>query len=166
MPMKIAFSSWNNRIAPVFDVARQIILMEVESGRVTSKTEAELPIDNPGEKAQRLAWLGVNTLVCGAVSRFMHELISSHGITVIPFIAGDLQEVIRAWEEKRLDETSFAMPGCCTRLRRRSGCMAGSREWGLYICPGCGQERRYKKDIAGMGSVCPKCGSILRKRNE
>jgi hypothetical protein len=30
--MKAAFAVWNHRIAPVFDFARQILLVEVESG--------------------------------------------------------------------------------------------------------------------------------------
>ena len=158
--MKIAFSFWNGRIAPVFDVARQILLVEIDAGRVVREREEELPADSPAGKAEKLAGLGVNTLVCGAVSRFLHELILSKGIAVTPFIAGDLREVIRAWEGHRLN-TAFAMPGCCGRTRRRTGCTAGPARLDLYTCPGCGLQRRYGEHVQGLERICPGCGSIM-----
>jgi predicted Fe-Mo cluster-binding NifX family protein len=123
--MKTAFSSWNNRIAPVFDVARQVFLVESDAGRIIHNAEEELPPDEVGAKARRLAGLGVNTLVCGAISRIMQGLVASYGITVIPFVAGDLQDVIQAWLEGRLDDELFTMPGCCPRGSRRRGYING-----------------------------------------
>lgn len=159
--MKAAFSFWKGRIAPVFDVARHVLIVEVESGRIIREVEKDLPQNNPGRKIKRLAGIGIDTLVCGAISRFMHELITSHGINVISFVSGDLREVIRAWGQDKIDEADFAMPGCCRRLRTRSGCAAASGQWNLYICPRCGHQRWYKKDIYGMGKVCPRCESIM-----
>ena len=66
--IKAAFAYWGRRIAPVFDVARQIHLLEVESGRIVSETQEILPDDLPVQKAIRLAELSVGTLVCGAIS--------------------------------------------------------------------------------------------------
>lgn len=161
LAMKAAFSFWNERIAPVFDVARQILLVEVESGRIVRETEEKIPADNPGEKAGKLAGLGVNVLVCGAVSRFMHEFITAYGIKVIPFISGDLREVMGAWEGNKLEESTYAMPGCCTRARGIPGCGDGSRQCRLYICPSCGHRRRFGKGIQDSAAVCPRCGSIM-----
>lgn len=114
----VAFSSWNERIAPVFDVARHVLIVEVGSGRIVSQTAQELLSDDLREKAMLLAGLGADTLVCGAISRFMHGLVASYGITVLPFVAGDLREVVLAWLEGRLDD-SFAMPGCFARRKMR-----------------------------------------------
>lgn len=124
MSVKTAFSSWNQRIAPVFDVARQLVLVETESGRILSETEETFPADEMGAKVRILAGLRVNTLVCGAISRFLHGFVASYGITVVPFVAGDLREVIQAWIEDRLND-DFAMPGCCARNRRRIARMNG-----------------------------------------
>ena len=41
------------------------------------------------------------------------------GIEVIPFVAGDLGGIIRAWSEGRLARPLFAMPGCRGRRRMR-----------------------------------------------
>ena len=42
MKMKAAFAVWNNRIAPVFDVAREIRLVETESGRIVRERDEKL----------------------------------------------------------------------------------------------------------------------------
>jgi predicted Fe-Mo cluster-binding NifX family protein len=89
--MNTAFSCWNNRIAPVFDNARQVLLVRVDSGRIIGEEQQVLPGDLPVQKALRLAELGVGTLVCGAISRPLHGMVIAYGIRVIPFVAGDLR---------------------------------------------------------------------------
>jgi hypothetical protein len=37
--MKAAFASWENRIAPVFDIARQIRVVESEVGRIVGESK-------------------------------------------------------------------------------------------------------------------------------
>ncbi len=113
--MKAAFACWDHRIAPVFDVARQILLVEVESGRIVGEARVPMPESLPVQRALRLAELGVATLVCGAISRPLREQVSAHGIQVIPFVAGDLREIIHAWRGRTLRGGAFAMPGCWER---------------------------------------------------
>jgi predicted Fe-Mo cluster-binding NifX family protein len=121
--MKAAFAVWDSRIAPVFDVARQIHIVEAESGRIVGEAQEDLADDMPAQKARRLAELGVDTLVCGAISRPMQVMVAAYGIRVIPFVTGDLREVIRAWLSGRIEDDLFTMPGCGRRKRRRSvGC--------------------------------------------
>jgi predicted Fe-Mo cluster-binding NifX family protein len=117
--MKAAFAVWDTRIAPVFDVARRIHFVEAEAGSVVRETQETLTDDLPVQRALRLAELGVNTLVCGAISRPLQEMVAAYGIQVIPFVAGDLREIIQAWTAGGLDWSAFAMPGCCGRGRRR-----------------------------------------------
>jgi predicted Fe-Mo cluster-binding NifX family protein len=116
---KAAFACWDNRIAPVFDTARKIHLVEVESGRIAAESSEPLRDDLPVQRAFHLAELGVDTLVCGAISKPLHEMIASHGIQVIPFVAGDLVEIILAWRAGALCGDAFTMPGCCGRGGRR-----------------------------------------------
>jgi len=142
--MKAAFSAWNKRVAPVFDVARRVSVIEADSGRIVSETDEKLASQLPVERALRLADLGVDTLVCGAISRPLRDLIAAKGIRVIPFVSGDLAEVINAWISGRLETRSFTMPGCCGRgrrfgarlLRRREMLMFGSGDDGTG--PGAG----------------------------
>lgn len=115
---KIAFSIWNQRIAPVFDVARQVRIVEAEEGKIAGEREAALADDPPARKALDLAQLGVRVLVCGAISRPLHLLIGAADIRVVAFVAGEASEVIRAYLEGRLDHDAWAMPGCRAGGRR------------------------------------------------
>lgn len=123
--MKAAFATWNQRIAPVFDVAREIHVVDAESGRIVGESRETLSSDLPVHKALRLAELRIDTLICGAISRPLLAMVSGYGIRVVPFVAGDLREVIRAWLGGRLTGQSFAMPGCRRRGRRRVGGVLG-----------------------------------------
>ncbi|RJQ73293.1 MAG: hypothetical protein C4519_17875 [Desulfobacteraceae bacterium] len=117
--MKTAFSYWGDRIAPVFDTARQIQLVASETGRLAGRTLSFPAHELPVQKALRLLSLGVGTLVCGAISRPMHVLLTAYGIQVIPFVAGDLRHVIEAWQSGQLEREKFCMPGCRPRGRFR-----------------------------------------------
>ena len=71
--MKTAFAHWDDRIAPVFDIARRIHVVEADSGRIVAEAGEVLADDLPVQKAHRLVELGVGTLVCGAISRPFQE---------------------------------------------------------------------------------------------
>lgn len=117
--MRAAFSYWDNRIAPVFDTARLLWIVEVESEKILRETGENLPDGEWIQTALRLAEMRVDVLVCGAISRPLHTLIEAYGIEVIPFVAGDLHKVIQAWISESLDRPLFAMPGCGLRRRHR-----------------------------------------------
>lgn len=125
--MKAAFSYWDNRIAPVFDTAPRLRFVEVESGKIVRETKERLPEGESIQTALRLAELKVDVLVCGAISRPLHTLVEAYGIEVIPFVAGELQEVIQAWIRNSLDRPLFAMPGCGLHRRHRHGRGAQNR---------------------------------------
>ena len=175
--MKAAFPFWENRIAPVFDSARQICIVEVESGRIVQEGREPLTGDLPVQKALHLTELGVTTLVCGAISRPLQEMLTGCGIRVVPFITGDLSEVIRAWISGKFNRSAFAMPGClggrCSRLGGlhsiggKENIMIGMGQGGRGM--GGGQGRGQGGRRAGRGGgplaagpdgscVCPQCG--------
>jgi predicted Fe-Mo cluster-binding NifX family protein len=127
--MKAAFAYWDDRIAPVFDAARRIHVVEADSGRIVAETGEVLADVLPAQKALRLVELGVGTLVCGAISRSYHETVAAYGIRVIPFVAGDLSEVIQAWLSGNLESDTFVMAGCSGRGRgRRRGMRSTGKE--------------------------------------
>lgn len=118
--MKTAFPYWRHRIAPVFDTARQILVVTSEAGMTTGKTEVTLADGHPTAKLLRLVELQVDSLVCGAISSQVRQMAAFHGITVVPFIAGDLDAIVRLWVAGKLAGDANAMPGCRRRWGRRS----------------------------------------------
>jgi predicted Fe-Mo cluster-binding NifX family protein len=110
--MKAAFSYMDNRIAPVFDTARNVCVVEAVSRKIVSEREELLADNLPVQKAIHFVELGLDSLVCGAISRPVYDIIVAYGIQVVPFVAGDLRQVVVAWINGRLREKRFAMPGC------------------------------------------------------
>ncbi len=176
--MKIAITVWNNRVAPLFDVAGQIHVVELIQGQIVSQFRAALDSQMPARKAKQLAEMGVKTLVCGAISRSLQLMVTAYGIELIPFINGDLQEVINAWQCGKLRSDAFLMPGCRGRFGNRlhgknqeepmfSNQRGGGRGGGQGG-PGGGTGRkgqgRGRRNTSGPGAgsgmcVCPQCGN-------
>ncbi len=174
--MKTAFAYWENRIAPVFDTARQIYVIKADSGKIVGKTQETLQEDFAIRKVRRLVDLSIGTLVCGAISRPLHAMVSSYGIQVVSFIAGDLHEVIQAWLTGNLEHAAFALPGCYGRGGWRFRGVNGSHqeasimnERGRGIGAGGGKGRcqggRGRGRMGGSQAagpagdcICPQCG--------
>jgi predicted Fe-Mo cluster-binding NifX family protein len=110
--MRVAFAVWNDRVAPVFDVARQVYVIDTRSGQILAEEISSIEGEVPAQKASRLAELGIGTLVCGAISYQLLTTIAAYGIRVVPFIAGDLRQVVRALLSGTLEQKQYAMPGC------------------------------------------------------
>ncbi len=165
MGTKAAFSIWEDRVAPVFDVARRVRIVEADSGRVVAAADESLPEDAPAVRARRLADLGVATLVCGAISRPVQDAVAAFGIRVVPFVAGDLGEVVEAWMAGRLDGVRFAMPGCGgkRRGRFRGGRGAGGGPGGSCVCPRCGRREPHARGTPCAATSCPECGTAMRR---
>ncbi len=132
--MKVALATWNERISPVFDVARQVLMLDVEEGRVVAQHEETLPGIEPQAKAGRLAALAPHTLICGAISHPMADLLAAKNIRVIPFTAGAVEEVVAAWLAGALPNPALAMPGCCVQRRHCHGGRAGRRNGREFMC--------------------------------
>lgn len=122
---RAAFACWNNRIAPVFDTAREFLIVEAKSGKIIRETQEILAHNQPMQTALRMAELRLDVLVCGAISGDIQNLINAYGIRIVPFVSGELRTVIEAWLGGNLEDDAYAMPGCRFQGRRRRGRGAG-----------------------------------------
>ena len=119
--MKAAFAVWNGRIAPVFDVSRQVIIVEIDAGREISRRQGQFENDDARYKAYRLKAWGVQTLVCGAISYYYAATLAADAIETVAFVAGEIEEIIEAFLGGRLHMRDYRMPGCTCPRRRGIG---------------------------------------------
>lgn len=124
---RAAFSLWNDRIAPVFDVARNLLIVDAADGAVTARIERRFSGDSPHERALRLMSLQVEQVICGAITREIDCALKDRGIKVISFVSGDLEQVIEAWLQGRLHEQHLHMPGCGRKTTQGKGFGGGRR---------------------------------------
>ncbi|NTV44968.1 MAG: dinitrogenase iron-molybdenum cofactor biosynthesis protein [Chlorobiales bacterium] len=125
--MGTAFSIWNGRIAPVFDVAREVLLIEAGGGNGFSERTLILPMGTVMQKLTLLAEHGVTTLVCGALSREGKFVAEAYSIKTWSFVAGAVPEVVQAWRDGLLGGQEFSMPGCCRGHSHRKRFRAHTR---------------------------------------
>jgi predicted Fe-Mo cluster-binding NifX family protein len=141
--MRVAFATWNGRIAPLFDVTRRVHVVDTEGDHVVRESEEPLEDETPPVRAARLAALGVDALVCGAISRPQEALLQAYGLMVVPFVTGEVREVVEAWRAGRLAGEAFTMPGCDGR---RGGPFRGGHGWGWRARRLRGGARRRRLD--------------------
>jgi len=127
--MRLAIPVWNERVSPVFDAARRLVLVDVENGMEQARREEVIHDSFLTQRAHRLTDLGVNVLICGAISRPLTTLLSASGITVIPWTAGAVDDVLAAYLKGCLPDPRWRMPGCGGRRQRHRG-SRGPCRWG------------------------------------
>ncbi len=115
--MKLALTVWDGRISPVFDVCREALVLEIERGSVVKRSRASLDTVQATGKVDRLLALGIETLICGAITEPLQGELTARGLRVIGFIAGEVDDVVDAFLTQRLSAASFIMPGCQRGVR-------------------------------------------------
>ncbi len=139
--MRLALTVWDGRVSPVCDVARRLLLLTIEGGRVIERTERKLSADGYMQQAGLLLEAEPDVLICGAISRLLADLLLAQGVRLLPFIAGTEEEVIEAYLKGGMTSPALAMPGCrgqgfAGRGRRQGRC--GYRRMG-------GGQRRFRQ---------------------
>jgi predicted Fe-Mo cluster-binding NifX family protein len=107
----IALTIWNDIISPVYDAATTFLLVMPDGSREILSTNGQSPLD----VASSLAAKKVTTVICGAISILPVRLLSRNHITAVPWIRGNVEEVIEAYRRGILDSPPFRMPGCGCR---------------------------------------------------
>jgi hypothetical protein len=107
----IAIPVMRGRVAPVLNwCSRVLIFPSTPEGEMGQEFCA--PELGPLERLQVLLAKGVNTLICGALSDDLQKRATYLGFKVIPGVAGDIDEVLMAYRQNRLDQPEFWLPGC------------------------------------------------------
>jgi len=127
----LAIPVWDERVSTTLDFARRLLVVGTDGGREVSRKEVTLAEEPFTRKARRIRDLGVEVVLCGAVSRALARAIIQTGVRIIPFVSGGVDEVLGGYLCGVLYEPRFMQPGCCPGARRR---------W-RHRCGGRGQQR-------------------------
>ena len=120
--MRFAVPIWEGRVSPVFDVATQLLVVEVIAGEAAFTEEHRIW---GADRAGAVAELGIDLLICGAISRQLEDSLLASGVGVIAEVRGPVNDVIRAYLAGSIIQPSFLMPGCHSRWRRGRTCWRG-----------------------------------------
>lgn len=117
--MKIAISIWNGFVANVFDFADQLLIVDVEDQAEVGRSEFQLGQQAIQKRASLLTKLNVDVLICGGISQSLASMLAASNIEVIPFVTGQVDEVLNAYLSNQLAEPQFLQPGSQVGARKR-----------------------------------------------
>jgi predicted Fe-Mo cluster-binding NifX family protein len=123
--MKAAIPIWEGKVSPVLDTALKLLVIEVDNKKEISRFEAHLDDLNLSRRCSRILGLGVDTLICGAISRPFYRMLVAGGINVVPWVSGFTEDVLEAYLSGKLFDSRFLMPGCNWQEREESATIDG-----------------------------------------
>jgi predicted Fe-Mo cluster-binding NifX family protein len=91
---KIAIPIFKNRISNRLDCCENIILYFAERDQIKSCKNVHLVKENPVIMLNILLKLDVDVLICNGITNLYTRKLSDSKIQVIPWISGEVQEVI------------------------------------------------------------------------
>jgi len=106
-------------------VAGRLLVVEFDQGAEQHRRAICLEDEDLAARASKLAELGIEVLICGAISRPLEALLAARGIQVVARRCGGVEEVLEAFRSGRLADPAFAMPGCWRH--RRGACRGPNR---------------------------------------
>ncbi|HDR15604.1 MAG TPA: hypothetical protein ENN79_09035 [Desulfobacteraceae bacterium] len=137
--MRIAIPVWNEKVSPVFDTAARVLVLQYEGSREISRTETFLDGQDLYSRCHRLKSLGVDILICGAISKCYYMMLcKSADIKVIPWVSGPVEDILKAFLTETLMSTKFLMPGCRWQENDDNN---------LSSVPGCRRMKKGKEQI-------------------
>jgi len=119
--MKIAIPVWNGFVSSVFDFAHKLLLVDIENAKVVNQSEVALESQSLPQRTGNLKNLGVDVLICGAISQALANMVTASGIQVLPYVTGEVDNVLQAYLTGQLVQPQFTMPGYWPGARRGFG---------------------------------------------
>lgn len=109
--MRLGLPVWETRISPVLDTATRLLVVEVKNRGELSRSEVYLDEKDVSRRCRTIRSVGVNVLICGAVTRRLSDMLKDSGIDIVPGVSGHPEEVLHAYLQGRLAHPRFLMPG-------------------------------------------------------
>lgn len=108
---KIAIPIFQNRVSPVLDSCRHMLVINIEQGAEVNRETVYLDEMSLTERCAIVAKLGIDIVICGGVSEIFSNMLMGANIRLVNGIAGEMDDVIAAFLGECLDKPRFYMPG-------------------------------------------------------
>lgn len=115
--MSLALATYKDRIATLFESLDRFVIIESPLYDIENLHSILISNNSINELLQVLKKNNVKVLICGAISGCIRQMIETQGIQVIPWIKGNIKNVIHAYRTENLFSSAFTMPGCIRRGR-------------------------------------------------
>jgi len=118
---RIALPVWADNICPVLDFTRSLLVVDLADAENPSRETFCCPQSPPIWLANRMSALGVDLVICGALSYGLLGLLQMKNIAVVPYIQGSVNDILNAYLAGTLSHQKFRLPGMPPTLRGHHG---------------------------------------------
>jgi len=108
--MRVGIPNFKGRVSSVFDWAQWLVVVDHDGHVERARREENLAAIAPPFRPAHLARLGMETLLCGGISRALAQMVQLQGITLMMGLAGETDKVLAAFFSGKLPNPRFAMP--------------------------------------------------------
>ena len=119
--MYVCLAAYGDHIASLLETSDRLILMNPKNFSESDVRTIHLDNGSYDEIIKILHENNVDTLICGAVAACIHDLFVAQNINVIPWITGNISDIIDVLRRNRMLTSDFQMPGRRKRRRFRLG---------------------------------------------
>jgi len=116
--MKVAIAVWEDCVSSVLDFSQRLVVVELKNGGEKSRAEIALSERNVLARFTKLRELGIDVLICGAVSQSLALASMACGIQLLPYVTGRVDDVLKAYQAGQLSLPQFMLPGWWPGARR------------------------------------------------
>jgi len=158
--MRVAVPIFGTRVSPRFDCGQTFLVVEVSDGKVGS---AERVSDGATNALQQIRWLrelGVDVVVCGAITCFRLRHLAANGIQVFPWVFSEAGEALAALARGELTDTAPPRGRC-----RYGRGHPGGASVGTCVCPNCGKQAPHQRDVPCATAQCSACGTWMARQH-
>lgn len=125
-PTQLCLACHEGRLATLLETATELRFYSVEREQAVLREICACSGASVSQLAEMIAGRNAPALICGALTGCCRMTLERRGITVLPWIAGSVEQVLQAQAQDRLD--TLVMPGCagpaarqCERRRDLTG---------------------------------------------
>jgi hypothetical protein len=110
-PPRTAIPVYLGRVSPVLDTCTQLCVLATDGTQAAARPPIHLKGGSIFERVEEIRTLGIDRIICGAVSESFFNLLKEAGVDLICGITGDAGEVAEAYRNGLLKQGRFRMPG-------------------------------------------------------
>lgn len=123
----IAVPVFQDRVSPLMDVSNRYVIYETTDGEIRQKIDINLNADAEPQRVEKLKDIGVDTIICGAISGYVAHIVGEKGMRLLPMIYGPIDEVIDSYLHNTLSTYCPGPPDCAGRKKNgRMRCAGGN----------------------------------------
>ena len=121
--MIVAIPVFGARVSPRFDCAQSFLVVEVADGQVLNERHVAAVNWTHQERAEKLAELGVDTVICGGIDMHSARGLALRRIQVYCWVTGEADDALRCFLRGEMQSRLMVGRGgrCCGRWRFGGG---------------------------------------------